>query len=410
VIGRNRVVITGIGVLAANGIGKDAFWKSLLAGESGIGPVTLFDASEIPNAVVGEVVNFNPEDFVGKAYKPKRMARSTQLALAATQLALADADLQESAKKSIIPISMGVSTSATEVIESQVLRINEKGVRYASPLTAITSLPQACAGSIATVLELKTQAITVSTGCPAGLDAIAHACDYIRSGKSDVALAGGTDAPITKLTLATFNAANMIPTSHRHPEKASRPFDQQRDGGVIAEGACILVLESLEHALDRGGKLYLEITGYGCAGDLPSELPGSGLRSSMEQAINNSGLTPDQIDYISAHGPSDVHLDQVETDMIKSLFGQHSYNIPVSSIKGCTGNPLAAAGPMQATVCALAFQKGVIPPTANYEVPDPFCDLDYVPVQRNADINTAIINNHGFGGSNSSLVVRRVLP
>jgi len=408
VIGKNRVVITGIGVLAANGIGKDAFWKSLLAGESGIGPITLFDATDLPSSLVGEVTGFDPENFIDKAFKPRRMARFTQLALAATKMAIDDAGAQATVKKSIIPVSMGVSTSATEVIESQVLRINEKGIRYASPLTAITSLPQAAAGIIAPTLGIETQAITLSTGCPAGLDAIAHACEYIRSGKSEIALAGGSDAPISKLTLATFNAANMVPSSHRDPTKASRPFDLNRDGGVIAEGACILVLESLEHALERRATPYLEITGYGYSGDHPKKPSGSGLEASMKSAVDNAGLMPEQIDYISAHGPSDVHLDYIETQSIKQVFNGHSYAIPVSSIKGATGNPLAAAGPMQITACALAVKEGVVPPTVNYESPDPSCDLDYVPTPRMANITKAMVNNHGFGGSNSSLVVERI--
>ncbi|WP_372794563.1 beta-ketoacyl synthase [Pontiella sp.] len=400
-------MVTGIGVLAANGIGKDAFWNSLLEGRSGIGRVTLFDASDMPDAVAGEVSDFNPEDFIDKSFKPKRMARFTQLAMAAAQMAIQDADAMQELKTAPIPVCLGVSTSATEVIETQVLRIESKGIRHASPLTAITSLPQAGAGTIAALLGIKAETLTVSTGCPAGLDAIALATDAIASGKRDIAIAGGADAPITKLTLATFNAARMIPAGQTHPEKASKPFDQNRAGGVIAEGACVLILENLDAALARGATPLLEICGYGYSGDLSSEAPGTGLLASMEDALSNSGLLPQQIDYISAHGPSDKHLDYIETECIKKLLKKYAYAIPVSSIKGVTGNPLAAAGPMQVSACAMAFRHGIIPPTANYRTPDPMCDLDYVPAPRHSDINYAIINNHGFGGSNSSLVVKR---
>ncbi|MDF7798143.1 beta-ketoacyl-[acyl-carrier-protein] synthase family protein [Pontiellaceae bacterium B1224] len=406
-IGKNRVVITGVGVLAANGIGKEAFWNSLLAGESGIGPITLFDTSDIPHAIAGEVTDFNPETYIEKSFKPKRMARFTQLALAATNLAIEDAHVLDSLRTITVPICMGVSTSATEVIETQVLRINDRGVRYASPLTAITSLPQAGAGTIAAVLGIKTETMTVSTGCPAGLDAIALAFDSIRRGKRDIAIAGGADAPITKLTIATFDAANMIPSAHKHPEKASKPFDQNRDGGVIAEGACVLILENLDNALSRGAQPLLEILGYGYAGDNQGQPPGHGLNDSMSEALCNAGIMPQQIDYISAHGPSDIHLDYIETLAIKTIFGEHAYKLAVSSIKGVTGNPLAAAGPMQISACAKAFATGILPPTANYETADPSCDLDYVPQARESQIDFAMINNHGFGGSNSSLVVKR---
>ena len=408
VIGRNRVVITGIGVLAANGIGKEAFWNSLLAGESGIGPITLFDASELPSIVAGEVSDFDPHNYIDKSLKPKRLARFTQLALSAANLAIDDAGIRHHINDSIVPICLGVSTSATDVIESQVLRIEKKGARFASPLTAITSLPQAGAGSIASMLGIKTQSITISTGCPAGLDAVAQAFHYIQSGRSEIAIAGGADAPITKLTIATFCAANMIPNGCEDPVRVSRPFDLKRRGGVIAEGACVFVLESLEHALERKANIYLEIKGYGCSGDSPRDIPSSGLETSMLAAINNSGLMPSQIDYISAHGPSDEFLDLAETNMIKKVFSAHAYNLAVNSIKGATGNPIAAAGPMQIASCAMAMRAGMIPPTANYDVADPACDLDYIPKARKAKIERALINNHGFGGSNSSLVVEKI--
>ncbi|MCF7848143.1 MAG: beta-ketoacyl-[acyl-carrier-protein] synthase family protein [Kiritimatiellales bacterium] len=405
----NRVVITGLGILAANGIGKEAFWKTLLAGESGIGPITLFDASKLGCRIAGEVSDFNPRDYIDAKYKPQRMARFTQLTLAATRMALDDAAVHKDLNGSIVPVIFGVSTSAAEVIETQVLRINKRGADSCSPNAAISSLPQAAAGAITNLLGINTQAMTVSTGCPAGLDAIALAADRIRTGKADVAITGGADAPITELTVATFNMARMISKNNAVPHKASRPFDLLRDGGVIAEGAGVIILENLEHARARGATIYVEISGFGCGGDPPGGTPGEGLATSMQTALANAGKRAEDIDHISAHGPSDEDLDFIETKMIKKVFGNRAYAIPVNSIKGATGNPLAAAGAQQLIACALSMTRNVIPPTTNYENPDPLCDLDYIPrTPRKMVCNSAMINNHGFGGSNSSLIVERV--
>jgi len=403
-----RVVVTGIGIVAANGIGLEAFWKTLLAGESGIGPITLFDPTDLKTRIAGEVKNFNALDFIPPAMKPQRMGRFTQLSLAATRLALEDAQLTAAQLKQAEPvaISLGVSTSATDVIEKQVLRIHLHGRQSASPFTAISSLPQAACGAISALLGTAARTVTVSTGCPAGLDAVALAAAGIRAGQYDLAVAGGTDAPITLLTVATFCAANAMSTRNDDPAHASRPFDLHRDGGLIAEGSGMLVLETLDAALARGRRPYLEIRGYGVAADPDRAQPGAGLQLSMNAAIANSGLRATDVDYVCAHGPSDPLLDRVETEMLKATLGSWAYRVPVSSVKGVTGNPLAAAGPFQLAACALALRDGIVPPTANYETPDPDCDLDYVPVEpRRAALRHALINGHGFGGSNSSLVV-----
>lgn len=406
-----RVVVSGIGIVAANGIGLDAFWKTILAGESGIGPITLFDTEELSTRIAGEVRNFNPQDYIDPALKPQRMARFTQLALAATRLAISDAGLNtaEMCRMEPVAVVMGVSTSATDVIERQVLRIHLHGRKSASPFCAIASLPQAAGGAISSTIGARTQILTISTGCPSGLDAIAFAASQVRSGKFDLAIAGGADAPLTLLSVATFCASNTMSTRNDAPAKASRPFDLHRDGGVMAEAAGIVVIESLDSALARGRKPYLEIRGQGSCADADPRQPARGLMDSMLAAIANSGIRPSDVEHISAHGPSDPLLDRVETAMIKDVLGRWAYRIPVSSIKGVTGNPLGAAGPLQLAACALCMRDGLIPPTANYEAPDPQCDLDYAPgPPRRGHPRFALINNHGFGGSNSSMVVGRI--
>jgi 3-oxoacyl-[acyl-carrier-protein] synthase II len=406
--GMNRVVVTGLGAIAANGIGAEAFWETLLAGRSGVGPITLFDASGLKTRIAGEVKGFDAREHIDEAHRPKRMGRFTQLSVAAAAMALRDARLtsRDMKRAGRVAVVIGVSTSDTDVIEKQVLRISEKGHASASPFTAITSLPQAAAGAIGAMLPTETEILTVSTGCPAGLDAIAWAASGIRAGRTDLAVVGGADAPITMLTMATFCASDSMSTRNDDPEHASRPFDLHRDGGLMAEGAGIVVLENLECALARGAPVYLEINGYGVNGDADLTAPASGLSRAMQQAVANSGCRLTDIDYICAHGPSDPLLDQVETEAIKEVFEDRAYQVPVSSIKAVTGNPLAAAGPLQVVTCALALRDGAVPPTANYETPDPECDLDYVAgTPRMITFRHALINNHGYGGSNSSLVV-----
>lgn len=402
-----------MGVLAPQGIGLQAFWEGLLACRSGIKPITLFDATKLTTTIAGEISGFKPFDHIDAALKPQRMARFTQFAVAGADMAIRDSKLTRKQLERVepIPVITGVSTSATEVIEKQVLRIDKNGHKGASPFTAVSSLPHAASGAVACIVPARTQTLTVSTGCSAGLDAIAWAADWVRSGRSEIAVAGGADAPISLLTCATFCAAGSTSTRNHEPEKASRPFDRHRDGGLVAEGAGIVVLETLESAAARGATPYLEILGYGSSGDPIGGVPADGLETSMQAALHNSAQRPEDIDYVCAHGPSDLLLDRVETACLRRVLGPHAYRIPVSSIKGVTGNPLAAAGPMQLIACALGLQGGLVPPTANHEDADPECDLDYVPGKpRRMEFNRALINNHGFGGSNSSLIVQRVTP
>ena len=406
---RNRVVITGMGILAPNGIGNDKFWESLLAGRSGIGPITLFDASDLRSRIAGEVKNFDPHDYIEPELKPKRMARHTQFAYAAAMMALKDAGLEvsEADLPSPTPVVVGVSTSAMDIIERSISNFAERGENGISPTAVGALTPQAAANVIADRIGVHAHASTVSSACPSGLDALAIAATMIESGAAELAIAGGADAPITKHTFAAFIATGMSSCRNGEPERASRPFDLERDSGVISEGAGMFVLEDLERAEARGARPYLEINGYARQRDDIPENPGSGLLGSMRLALANSGRSIDAIDYICAYGPGHPVLDAAEVRYIKEVFGERAYSMPISSIKGVTGNPLAAGGPLQVAACALSLRDQIIPPTANYELPDPDCDLDFVPRARKAKLDSILLNVRGLGGSASSLVVSR---
>jgi len=408
---RNRVVITGLGILAPNGIGIEAFWESLLAGRSGIGPITLFDASDLESRIAGEVKNFNPLDYIEPELKPKRMARHTQLAYAAAMMALEDAGLEisETDLPSPTPVVVGVSTSAMDIIERSISDFDRHGSNGMSPTAVGALTPQAAANVIADRIGARAHAATVSSACPSGLDAVAIAADMIRSGQAELAIAGGADAPITKHTFAAFTATGLSSCRNSEPEKASRPFDLERDSGVISEGAGMFVLEDFERAQARGVRIYLEIGGYARQRDRAPGDPASGLVDSMNLALANAGRTKEDVDYISAYGPGHPVLDAAEVRHIKEVFGDRAYSIPISSIKGVTGNPLAAGGPLQIAACALSFRDQIIAPTANYKTADPDCDLDFVPGRpRKLKLDCILMNVRGLGGSASSLVVDRV--
>src|SRR6266404_7844266 len=408
---RNRVVITGMGVLAPNGIGLEAFWDSLLKARSGIGPITLFDASDLKSRIAGEVKNFDPLDYIEPELKPKRMARHTQLAYAATMMALEDAGLDANNLDlpGPVPVVIGISTSAIDVIERVYNALQEKSPNRVPTTSSAASIPQAAANTIADRIGSAAHAATVSSACPSGLDALAEAAALIRSGTAEIAIAGGADAPITPLTMASFIASGLSSYRNGEPDKASRPFDADRDSGVISEGGSVFVVENLERAEARGARIYLEVIGYGKQRDLDPTRPGSGLEESMRRALANASRLPEDIDYISAYGPSHPILDAVEVKSIKRVFGSLAYSIPVSSIKGVTGNPLAAGGPFQVASCALVMRDQIIVPTTNHETPDPACDLDFVAKRaRRANVNCALVNVRGLGGSASSLVVDRI--
>jgi 3-oxoacyl-[acyl-carrier-protein] synthase II len=408
---RNRVVVTGIGVVAPNGIGIEAFWDSILSGRSGIGPITSFDTSGFESRIAGEVKDFEPANYIEPELKPKRMARHTQLAYAATMLALKDAalDINELELPSPTPVIIGVSMNSMDVLERALQAVRDRGPSHAPATTCTASLPQGAANVIADRLGASANAITLSTACPSGLDAVADAAAMIRGGEAEVAIAGGTDAPVTPLAMACFTSSGLSSRRNGEPEKASRPFDLERDSGVISEGACVFVLENMQRAEARGVRSYLEISGYGKQRDVDPNQPASGLEHSMKLALANAQRTSQEVDYISAYGPGHPMLDNAEVEMIKQVFGDRAYSVPVSSIKGVTGNALAAGGPFQLAACALAMRDQVLAPTSNYEISDPQCDLDFVPNRpRKSKLDCILINVRGLGGSASTMVVDRL--
>lgn len=396
-------------MLAANGIGKEAFWNSLLAGESGIGPITRCDVENLDSRIAGEVGDFNVNDYLPQKIKAKRVSRNSQLTAAASFLALKDAQIDPLTLKPTAPlsISLGISMAGFDFIETEIRRIIAKGNQFMLP-TVVGCIHIASASTTAELIGIPCNINVLSNSCVGGVDAIAKTYADLRDGRTDIALAGGSDAPIETSLVAGFCAARMLCTDNENPKKACRPFDMHRTRGVLAEGSCIVVMETLEHALDRGAEPYAEIVGYGTATD-PSSLAGEGLGASMRNALNNASIAPSAVDYISAHGPSEITIDQTETDMIHHVFKHHAYSVPISSIKGATGNPLAAGGALQIAATSLAIKQALIPPTTNYHVRDPDCDLDYVPGEpRACTIEYALINSHGIGKVNSSIILKRV--
>lgn len=404
-----RVVITGLGVVAPNGIGKEAFWDSLLKGASGVAPITLFDASKHPCQIAGEAKGFELNHFVDlHDVRVKRLSRQTQLTLAASLLAMQDAGLTSKPANFLEPLAivLGISSSAVEVITQGYDRMLAHGARRVPTHTVQACQPQQSASVVAGYFRCNSRTQTIASACAAGLDAIGAAYRLIRSGGASVALTGGADAPVNDLTFACLAQAGLIASSTYAPEKASRPFDKGHTVGIISEGAGLLILEELGHARARGAHIYAEITGYGTYMDENFDQPGCGFETAMREALAEAQRRPEDVDYICAHGPSHIVLDRRETEAIHQVMGDHARQLAVSSIKGVTGNPLAAAGGLQAIATALAIARQLIPPTANLEHPDPACDLDYVPGQpRRARVRAALINTHGLGNGNSALIM-----
>jgi 3-oxoacyl-[acyl-carrier-protein] synthase II len=408
-----RAVVTGIGVVAANGIGVDAFWQTLVEGRSGVGPITLFDASHLPIRIAAEVKGFDPDIHLPAGIKWKRIPRQAHFALAALDMALTDAGLSAgSLAKSIrqVNVFIGVSTSAIEVVEEAAHNVYKGHPNHVRPWVVWATQPHCVATTLAEYIGTRISYQTVAAACKAGADAVLNAVEAIRTGRTDIAIAGGTDASICATTCSAFCTSKMLSCRNEDPQRASRPFDRDRDGGVLGEGSGILVLESLAHARGRGARAWMEICGGASYADTFGAPTAEGLGVCMSLAMANARLDAGAIDYVCAHGPSDVVIDRVETAMIRNVLGSRAYHIPVSSIKGVTGNPLASAGPLEIIACALAMRDNWVPPTANYRTPDPACDLDYVPQARRMRIEHALINVHGMGGGNTTLVVRRPPP
>ncbi|MCM8759340.1 MAG: beta-ketoacyl-[acyl-carrier-protein] synthase family protein [Candidatus Omnitrophica bacterium] len=405
-----RVVITGIGVIAPNGIGKDNFWLALQQGKSGIKKISRFDPTSLPCQIAGEIPEFKPEQFIEKKLA-RKMARSTQFAIAGVKLALEDAgiDIQKINPDDGL-ISLGISSSAMDLIESQYQVFIKYGAKKVSPYGFVAATPNRVIGEIIEYLRWKAQTISVTAACATGTDAIGNAFHRLRQGRAVVAIAGSSDAIITPLIMAGLSSSGIIPSCvNNNPEKASRPFDRFRYGGIPSEGCGFVVLEHLDYALSRGAKIYGEIVGYGTSGEISSqENPSSGLKGSIKRALEDAGISYSGIDVISAHAPSDPIIDRVETQILKEIFGIRAYDIPVTSIKSMVGNPLGSAGVFQIIAAMLWFNKNIVTPTINYEYPDPECDLYYVPNKtHNLVVNTALLNCGGLGGTCSALICRR---
>ena len=395
----NRVVVTGLGVLAANGIGLEAFWASLLDGRSGVGPLTLFDATGLPCRIAGEIKDFDPLHFMSPAQKPRRMGRFTQLALAAAKMAFEHANLPPAFLSGYprLPIVMGVSTTAMDLREAP-----------PRPYSAIAGIPHAAGSAIAYTHNIHARLVTLSDGCVSTLDAVAFAAQLIEKGETELAVAGGTDSTLARYVFDCMGQSRKLSLRNDDPARACRPFDRDRDGGVIAEGAGLVVVESLQHARARGATALAEITGFGSSADPPGSEEGQGMEEAMRIALANSCLRADDIDAVNAHGPGDPHMDRIETRLIRNVLGRRAYAIPVISIKGATGDPMGVGGVHQLISTVLMLQHDRVPPTTNLEHPEPECDLDYVlGAPRDARLQRVLINSHGFGRGNSSLVVER---
>ena len=411
-----RVVITGMGALTPIGNNVDAFWQSCVEGRSGVDWITLCDSTDYEVKVDGEVKGFDPTDYIDRK-EARRMARFSQFSVATAAMAIEDAGLNvEREDAGRIGVLMGNGNGGLPESDQAMRTIIEKGGGRLDPFYMSKMLPNMAAAHVAMQFGLKGYNNTVSTACAAGTQALGDAMDVIRAGRADVMIAGGGEAGISELGLAAFTIMRALSTRSDDPTKASRPFDKDRDGFICAEGAGILVLESLEHAEGRGARILGELAGYGASSDayhiVAPCVDGEGAQRAIRLALADAGVEPEEIDYINAHGTSTQANDAAETLAIKGVFGEGAYRIPVSSTKSMIGHTLGASGPIEAVACMKAIETGIAPPTINYETPDPDCDLDYVPNQSRAvgDIRCVLKNSFGFGGQNVCLVFKRFEP
>ncbi len=407
-----RVVVTGVGMVSPLGIGTEANWEALCAGRSGIGPITRFDAAQFSARIAGEVKGFDPLQFVEKK-DVKKMDIFIQLAIAASQFAVDDARLKvgpEIATRTGVFIASGIGGFST--IEREHKALLEGGPRRISPFFIPAAIINLAAGQVSIRLGAKGPNSATCTACSASAHAIGDAFEIIKRNDADVMIAGGSEAAITPMGVGGFAAMRALSTRNDEPQRASRPFDRDRDGFVMGEGSGVVVLEELEFATRRGATIYAELVGYGMSADAfhitaPSEDGDGGVRV-MQAALSHAGVQPQQVDYINAHGTSTPFNDKLETLAIKRLFGAHAPKLAISSTKSMTGHLLGAAGGLEAGITVLAIKHQMIPPTINYETPDPACDLDYVPnTKRAAKIEFALSNSFGFGGTNGALLFKR---
>ena len=408
----HRVVVTGIGIISPVGLDAVTTWDSLINGRGGIDNITLFDASNPITKFAAEVKNFDPNKYIDRKLV-RRMDRFTQLAVAASQEALQDSHLViDDSNRNDISVMVGSGIGGLGTLSEQLKILNEKGPDRVSPFLIPMMISDMAGAQISINIGAKGANVCSTSACSSGSDAIGNAYEILKRGDGVAIVTGGAEAVITPIGVAGFNAARALSTRNDDPKHACRPFDATRDGFVIGEGAAILVLETLEFAKQRGAHILAEIIGYGASSDAyhitsPTE-SGEGAVRAMNMALRKAEIKPTEVDYVNAHGTSTELNDKTETKAIKTVFGEYAYKVPISSTKSMTGHMIGAAGAIEAAICVLSIQNGVIPPTINYANPDPECDLDYVPnVARPANVRITLSNTFGFGGHNSCLIIRK---
>ncbi len=409
---KRRVVITGLGILHSLGNDIQTFWENLLAGRSGIKRISRWDPSDYPTKIGAEVLDFDPKDYMDPK-EVRRNDRYTHFALATTKIALEDSQLDlGKVDKTRLGIIIGSGIGGMDTIETQTRRFYEMGPRKVSPFMIPSLIANSASGIVAMEIGAMGPNFSVVSACATGTHAIGESMLHLQSGTVDIMIAGGSEAAVTPLGYAGFcNMKAMSTSSNDEPERASRPFDMKRDGFIMGEGSGIVILETLEHAQSRGANIYCELVGYAATCDAyhitTPDLDGRGLTLCIKNALKGANLKPSDVDYINAHGTSTGPNDKVETLAVKNVFGDHAYNVHISSTKSMTGHLLGAAGGIESAAAAKAIQTGEIPPTINYENPDPDCDLNYVPNRKKSGtVKVAMSNNSGFGGHNASIVLK----
>jgi len=408
---KHRVVVTGMGIVTSLGSDLETFWNNLVAGKSGVSRIESFDVSEYPTQIAAEIKDFNPEDYIDRK-EARRMDRFVQFAVAAGKMAVQDAGLElgVNVDPERVGVIVGSGIGGLGTWEEQHSILLEKGPKRVSPFFIPMMIANMASGQISMSIGAKGPNTTAVTACATGTHSIGDSFKLIQRGDADAMICGGAEATIRPTGLAGFCSMRAMSTRNDEPEKASRPFDAERDGFVMGEGSGVLVLESLEHAVKRGARIYAEVIGYGMSGDAYhiTDPDPDGAARCMQRALKDAGIEPEAIDYINAHGTSTPVGDRSETLAIKKAFGDHAYKLAVSSTKSMTGHLLGAAGGIESVILALTLKNGVIAPTINLENRDPECDLDYVPnAARKSDVKTALSNSFGFGGHNATIVMRK---